>query len=57
MVKVKPKWIKKQKYGGEFEVIKEKKYHDIKDFKFDTGCYTLIKIYKKTKLIGVAICN
>ena len=57
MPKNKPKWVRKQKYSKEFEVIKEKKYHDVKDFKFDTGCYTLVKIYKRTKQIGVAICD
>ncbi|HLC60208.1 MAG TPA: DUF4346 domain-containing protein [Candidatus Nanoarchaeia archaeon] len=56
MVK-KPKWIKKQKYSDEFEIIAEKKYHNIKDFKFDKGCYLLIKTYKKTERIGVAICD
>ena len=53
----KPKWVRKQKYSKEFEIIIEKKYHDIEDFKFDKGCYILVKAYKKNKQIGVAICD
>ena len=53
----KPKWVKKQKRHKNFEVVKAKKYHDIRDFKLDVGCYVLVKTYKKTKKIGVAICD
>ena len=53
----KPKWVKKQKHSKDFEVIKARKYHDIKDFELDTGCYILIKTYKKTKAIGAAVCD
>ena len=50
-------WIRKQKYSKNFEVIRAKKYDDIKDFRIDSGCYVLIRAYKKAKEIGVAICD
>lgn len=53
----KPKWVKKQKYDRNFEVIKAKKYDDYKDFKTDNGCYVLVRIYKDTHEIGVAVCD
>ena len=53
----KPKWVKKQKSGKDFEIIKAKKYDDYKDFRIDSGCYVLIKVYRDTHEIGVGICN
>lgn len=52
-----PSWIKKQKFSKSFEVIRAKKYDDMKDFRIDSGCYVLVRAYKKTKEIGVAICD
>ena len=51
-----PKWIKKQKYSKNFEVINVKK-HEGKDFKIDGGCYVLIRVYLDIHEIGVAICD
>lgn len=53
----KQKWLRKQKYAKSFEVIRVRKWDDIKDFILDDGCYLLIRTYKKTKEIGVAICD
>ena len=53
----KHKWLKKQKYSKEFEVITAKKYHDLRDFRIDHGCYVLVRIYAGTREIGVAICD
>ena len=53
----KKKWVKKQKYAKNFEVIKVRKWDDIRDFILDDGCYLLIRTYKKSAQIGVAICN
>jgi tetrahydromethanopterin S-methyltransferase subunit A len=53
----KPKWIRKQKHSEEFEIIRARKFHNLKDFQFDNGCYILLKTYKKTKEIGVAVCD
>jgi len=52
-----PKWVKKQSRSKDFEVIKADKYDDIRDFRIDSGCYVLIRVYKKTKEIGAAICD
>lgn len=52
-----PKWLKKQSYSKEFEVVKARKYDDYKDFRIDKGCYVLIRIYWDTHEIGVGICN
>ena len=56
MVMKRPAWVRKQKYSKDFEVIKAKKYTN-KDFRFDNGCYVLLRIYPKTGQIGVAICD
>ena len=53
----KPNWVRNQKYSENFEVIKAKKYNDINDFRIDSGCYVLVRIYKNTGEIGVAICD
>ena len=53
----KPAWVKKQKFGKNFEVIKVRRYDDIKDFKIDNGCYVLIRVYRDTHEIGVGICD
>jgi len=43
--------------ADDFEVVNVPKFNEIKDFNLDKGCYVLIKIYRDTKEIGVAICN
>lgn len=53
----KPKWVRKQKFAKDFEVVKAKKYDDYRDFRIDQGCYVLIKVYNDTHEIGVGICN
>ena len=53
----KPKWIRKQKLSRDFEVIKAKKYDDYRDFRMDSGCYVLVKVYRDKHEIGAAICN
>lgn len=52
-----PSWIKDKKVADDFELIQCKRWDDIKDFKFDKGCYVLIRIYMDTWEIGVAICT
>lgn len=52
-----PAWVKDKTLAKDFEVIKCQQYDDIKDHKNDPGCYVLIRIYKETHEIGVAICN
>ena len=52
-----PKWVRKQKQAKDFEVIKAKNYDDYKDFKKDSGCYVLIRVYRDTHEIGVGICD
>ncbi len=55
---MKPDWIKDKKVAEDFEVITVPRWDDIKDFVFDKeGCYVLIRIYRETHDIGVAICN
>ena len=49
--------IQKQKYAKDFEVIHAKSWDDYKDFRLDKGCYILVKIYRDTHQIGVAICD
>ena len=51
-----PKWVKKQKYSKNFEVINVKK-HEGKDFRIDEGCYVLIRVYFDIHEIGDAICD
>ena len=46
-----------RKYDQNFQIINVKLIDEIKDFKLDSGCYVLIKIYPSEKEIGVAICN
>jgi tetrahydromethanopterin S-methyltransferase subunit A len=41
----------------DFEVINVPKFNEIEETKLDKSCYVLIKIYRETKEIGVAICN
>lgn len=52
-----PKWVKKQGLSKHFKIIKSKKWDGIRDFVFDNGRYMFLKNYKKTKEIGVAICD
>ncbi len=54
-IKSHPAWIKDKKVAADFEVIEAEKYDDIKDFRMDT-CYVLIRVYRDTADIGVAIC-
>ena len=57
-IKVKPAWVKDKKVAEDFEIFKVPEMDDLKDFIFDKdGCYVLIKIYRETHDIGVAICN
>ncbi len=56
-IKLKPEWIKGKNIAPDFEVLKVDEWDDYKDFKTDDGCYVLIKIYRDTHQIGVAICN
>ena len=51
------KWVKKQNFHKNFEVIRAKHFDDYKDFVMDHGCYLLIKIYRDTHEIGVAVCD
>ena len=53
----KPKWVKKQKHAKDFEVINSKQWDDYKDFRMDKGSYVLIKIYRDSHQIGVAVCD
>jgi tetrahydromethanopterin S-methyltransferase subunit A len=46
-----------REFDNNFEIIQVKEINEIKDFTLDKGCYVLIKIYKETNEIGVAICN
>ena len=56
--KAKPAWVKDKNVAEDFEMITVPRWDDIKDFVFDKeGCYVLIKIYRETHDIGVAICN
>ncbi len=57
-VKANPAWIKDKKVAEDFAIYQVPRWDDIKDFIFDKeGCYVLIKIYRETHDIGVAICN
>jgi len=53
----KPAWIKDKKTADDFEVINCPKWDDYKDFKMDSGCYTLIKVHWDTHLMEVAVCD
>ena len=52
-----PAWVKDKVLHKDFEVIQCKAYDDYKDHKNDDGCYTLVRIYRDTNEIGVAICD
>lgn len=52
-----PSWVKDKDVAEDFEVINCKETDLYKDFKTDKGCYVLIRIYRDTLDIGVAICN
>lgn len=56
-IKEKPAWIKDKKVAEDFELIQVPKWDDYKEFKTDDGCYVLIKLYRDTHEIGVAVCN
>ena len=49
--------IQKQKYANDFEIIYSKPWDDYKDMRLDKGCYILVKVYRDTHYIGVAICD
>src|SRR3989338_10428092 len=52
-----PSWVKDKNVAEDFEVIKSPEIDLYKDFKTDKGCYVLIRIYRDTMEIGVAICD
>ena len=52
-----PSWVKDKNVAEDFEIIKCKPADLYKDFKTDKGCYVLIRIYRDTLEIGVAVCN
>ncbi|MDP3728428.1 MAG: DUF4346 domain-containing protein [bacterium] len=57
-IKANPVWIKDKKVAADFAIYEVPRWDDIKDFIFDKeGCYVLIKIYRESHDIGVAICN
>ncbi len=57
-IKANPAWIKDKKIAEDFAIYDVPRWDDIKDFIFDKeGCYVLIKIYRESHDIGVAICN
>ena len=57
-IKAHPAWVKDKKVADDFEVIEVPRWDDIKDFIFDKeGCYVLIKVYRESHDIGVAVCN
>ena len=57
-IKVHPAWVKDKKVADDFAIYEVPRWDDVKDFIFDKeGCYVLIKIYRETHDIGVAICN
>lgn len=57
-VKARPAWVKDKNVAEDFESVDVPRWDDIKDFVFDKeGCYVLIKIYRESHDIGVAICN
>lgn len=52
-----PSWVKDKNVAEDFEVIQCKKADLYKDFSTDKGCYILIKVYRDTLEIGVAVCD
>ena len=56
-IKEKPAWIKDKEVAPDFEVIEVPLWDDYKDFRMDSGCYVLIKIYRDRHQIGVAVCD
>ncbi len=52
-----PAWVKDKKVAETFEIITCKPWDDYKDFKMDSGCYVLIKVYSDKHAIGVAVCD
>ena len=56
-IKEKPAWIRDKKVAPDFEIFRVDQWDDYKDFKTDTGCYVLIKIYRDRHEIGVAVCD
>ncbi len=52
-----PSWVKDKNVADDFEVIKCKSFDGYKDHKNDDGCYVLIRVYRDTNEIGVAVCN
>lgn len=57
MEKFRPSWIKDKNVAEDFEVLQCKKYDGYKDHKNDDGCYVLIRVYRDTNEIGVAVCD
>ena len=57
-IKAQPAWIIDKKVADDFAIYEVPRWDDIKDFIFDKeGSYVLIKIYRESHDIGVAICN
>lgn len=57
-IRVQPSWIKDKKVAEDFTIYEVPRWDDIKDFIFDKeGCYVLIKVYRESHDIGVAICT
>mgnify|MGYP001303598932 CR=1 FL=1 len=52
-----PSWIKDKKLAKDFEVIEARVLDNYKDWIQDNGCYLLIKVYRDTQMIGVAVCD
>ena len=52
-----PSWVKDKNVADDFEVIQTPSFDDYKDWRQDSGCYVLIRIYPDTNDIGVAICD
>lgn len=55
--KFRPSWVKDKNVAEDFEVIRCKPFDGYKDHKNDYGCYVLIRIYRDTLEISVAVCN
>ena len=57
-IKARPAWVKDKVVAEDFEVTRVPRWDDIKDFVFDReGCYVLIRVYRETHEIGVAVCT
>src|SRR3989344_6961783 len=52
-----PSWVKDKNVDKDFELIYSKELDLYKDFKTDKGCYVLIRVYRDTLEIGVAVCD